>query len=77
MVDVTEIAAILAAAGVLAGVVYYIMDIRNQGKMRQTDVVFRLYSAFSGRELQEAYFTVITLDFVDYDDFHEEICRRW
>ena len=69
MVDVTEIAAIVAAAGVLAGVVYYVLDIRNQGKMRQTDLVFRLYSAFSGKELQEAYFAVMTLEFKDYDDF--------
>jgi hypothetical protein len=43
MVDVTEISAIVAAAGVLVGVVYYILDMRNQAKIRQTDLVMRLY----------------------------------
>jgi len=69
MVDVTEISAVVAAAGVLVGVVYYVLDMRNQSRVRQTDLVYRLYSAFSGRELQEAYFTVMTLEFKDYDDF--------
>jgi len=73
VVDITEISAVVAAAGVLVGVVYYILDIRNQGKMRQTDLVVRLYSAFSGKELQEAYFeTGYGMEFADYDDFKKK-----
>jgi hypothetical protein len=30
MVDITEVFAIVAAAGVLVGVVYYIVDMRHQ-----------------------------------------------
>jgi hypothetical protein len=36
MVDITEISAIVAAAGVLVGVVYYVLDIRHQRQARQT-----------------------------------------
>ena len=37
MFDITEISAIVAAAGVLFGVAYYILDMRHQTKVRQTE----------------------------------------
>ena len=70
MVDIQTISIVLASAGVIAGVIYYILDLQHQKKIRQTDLVVRLYSAFSGKELQEAYFeTVYGFEFADYDDF--------
>ncbi len=41
MVDITEISAMVAAAGVLVGVVYYILDLRHQSSMRQTEIETR------------------------------------
>jgi len=55
MVDFTEISAIVAAAGVLVGVAYYILDMRHQTIIRQTDLVIRLYSAVSSKEFLEAW----------------------
>ena len=52
---VTEISAILAAAGVLVGATWYILDMRNQAKTRQTDLVMRLYATFSSNEFQDAW----------------------
>ena len=70
MVDIQTISIVLASASVIAGVIYYILNLQHQKKMRQTDLVVRLYSAFSGKELQEAYFdTVYGMEFADYDDF--------
>jgi len=70
MVDVQTISIAIASASVVAGVIYYAFQIRHQAKMRQTDLVVRLYSAFSGKELQEAYFeTAYGFEFADYDDF--------
>ena len=69
MVDITEISAMVAAAGVLVGVVYYILDMRNQARTRQTDLVMRLYSTYGSKDLQEAWATVRELEFKDYDDF--------
>jgi len=35
MVDITEISAVVAAAGVLVGVVYYLLDVHNQSIIRK------------------------------------------
>jgi hypothetical protein len=69
MVDITEVSAIVAAAGVLIGVIYYILDMRHQRQVRQTDLVMRLYSTLSSKEFQEAWYKVWNLDFRDYNDF--------
>jgi hypothetical protein len=58
MVDVTEISAVIAAVGVLFGVVYYILDMRNQSRMRRTDLLVRLCSAFQTKDWLEAWSVV-------------------
>jgi len=73
MVDVSTVSIVIASAGVFAAATYYILQLRHQSKMRQTDLVVRLYSAFSGKELQEAYFeTAYGFEFADYDDFKKK-----
>jgi hypothetical protein len=69
MVDITEISAMVAAAGVLVGVVYYILDMRHQSKVRKTDLVMRLYSTWGSKELSEATLKIWNLEFKDYNDF--------
>ncbi len=54
MVDIVEVSAIAAGVGVLVGVVYYILDIRGQAKIRQTDLVMNLYSEEGSKEFLEA-----------------------
>ena len=72
MVDITEISAILAAAGVLAGVAYYILDIRHQSKVRQTDLIMRLHSQVVSKEFMEEYQRAMNLKFNVYDDFEKK-----
>ena len=72
MVGITEISAILAAAGVLVGVVYYILTLRHQNRMRQTDLVMRLYSTFGSRDFQEAWVETLQMEFKDYKDYLEK-----
>jgi hypothetical protein len=71
VVDITEISAIVAAAGVLAGVVYYVLQMRNQTRMRKTDLIVRINPWFniSPKELLEYANTVLALEYKDYDDF--------
>jgi len=69
MVDVTEISAIVVAAGVLVGVVYYVLQMRHQEKMRKTDLVVRLYSTWESKEFSEATLKTWNLEFKGYDDF--------
>jgi len=67
--DITSISAMVAAAGVLVGVVYYILDMRNQTKQRQTDMVMRIYAAWESMELRRAHLKLIELEFEDYADY--------
>jgi hypothetical protein len=69
MVDVIEISAIITAAGVLMGVVYYALEIRHQTRIRQMDLVMRLFSTFASEEFQEEYIKFLDLETKDYDDF--------
>ena len=73
MVDITEISAIVAAAGILVGVAYYILDMRNQTKVRQTDLVVNLYSVFATEEFQKEMFTLMTdTEIKDYNTFRKK-----
>jgi hypothetical protein len=69
MIDITEISAVVAAAGVLVGVAYYILDMRNQGKIRLTEIVMRLYSEFRSMEFQKAWNDILTREAKDADDY--------
>ena len=71
MLDITEISALLAAAGVLVGVVYYILDIRHQTRIRETDLEIRMNPVFNmtATEAQQAVLDVFALEYKDYDDF--------
>jgi hypothetical protein len=71
MFGITEISAVVAAAGVLVGVVYYIMDMRHQNKVRQTDLIMRLHSQSSSKEMVEAVHTLMDAEYRNYEDFRE------
>jgi len=71
MVDITEISAIVAAAGILVGVVYYILDIRHQNKVRQTDLIMRLYSVRDSKDFQESWKKVMSMDSKDYRNYEK------
>jgi hypothetical protein len=62
VVDITEVSAVVAAAGVLVGVVYYILDLRHQTKVRQTDLLARLYSTMTTKEWMESWGRVNAYD---------------
>jgi len=71
VVDATEISAIIAAAGVLIGVVYYILDMRHQRQERQTDLLVRIvpWVNIGSIELQQAVMKTLKTEYKDYDDF--------
>jgi hypothetical protein len=69
MVDITEISAIVAAAGVLVGVVLTVLELRHLRKQRDTDLVVNLYSAFTSDDFLVSMLKVVNLEFEDYRDF--------
>jgi len=64
---------VTASAGVLAATIYYILQIRNQSKIRQTDLVMRLYATYSSNEFQDAWGQTMDapIDFESKDDFRD------
>jgi len=76
MLDIPSISAVVAAIGVLVGVVFAILQLRDLVKTRQTDLVMRLYSTFGSRDFQEAWITGSTWEFKDYPDFLQKYGRH-
>ena len=76
VLGITEISAIIgatvAAVGVLVGVVYYILDVRNQRRMRQTDLLVRLFSNMIDKDWLEAWEKVRDRESVDYGEYKEK-----
>jgi len=53
MIDVQTVSIVIASASVVAGVIYYALEIRHQNRMRQTDLIMRLYSHYGSEEFQK------------------------
>ncbi len=72
MVDITEASAIVAAAGVVIGGASYILDMRNQARERQTDLVMRLYDKFGSEEFLRAFYVLENSEFKDFASYMEK-----
>ena len=69
MSDIQTVSIAVASASVVTGVVYYALQIRHQARVRQTDLVMKLYSEYGSKEFLEAYSKFYSLKFKDYNDF--------
>jgi len=69
VLGVTEISAIVAAGGVLIGVAYYILDMRNQARIRQMDLTMRLYEGLLTQGIIRYLYKMKTLDDKEYSDY--------
>lgn len=69
---VAYVSVIVAAFGVMGAVVYYAFILRNQARMRQTDLIMRLYTTFISEEFQKADAKVIGLNVPNYAEFKEK-----
>jgi len=71
MVDIPTVSIVLASASVMAAAIYYILQIRHQTKVRQTDLVMRLYSTRTSKEFQESWKKVISLESKEYRNYEK------
>jgi hypothetical protein len=69
MVDIQTISIAIASAGILVAAIYYVLQLRHQTRMRQTDVFWRIFSSFNSKEFLEAWTKIFNLEFRDYNDF--------
>jgi len=68
MVDVETVSVIIAAATVVAGVIYSSLQSREQTKTRHADFVMNVSSAYGSEEMVKAPINVMSLEFEDVDD---------
>ena len=72
MVDVQTVSIAIASASVIAGVIYYALQLRHQIKQRQTDLITRLYSIFATEKFQKEYHKFMAdLETNDYATFQK------
>ena len=72
MLDIPSISAIVAAVGVLIGVILTVLELRHLAKSRRTDSYWRILSTFNSKEYLEALMKVYSLEFKDYEDFNRK-----
>jgi hypothetical protein len=72
MADIQTVSIAVASAGVFVAAIYYILQIRHQTRLRQTDLTMRLYTSWVSKELTEPWLKVWNLEFTDYDDFKKK-----
>lgn len=78
MVDVQTISITIASAGVFVAAIYYVLQIRHQAKARQdmvktrqADLLMRLYSTRTGKEFQESWKKVMSMESKDYHNYEK------
>jgi hypothetical protein len=69
MLDIPSVSAVVAAIGVIIGVVFTVLELRNLVQQRQTALIMRLRSTWRNRELRESAVSVVNLKFKDYNEF--------
>ena len=69
MIDIPSISALVAAVGVIVGVVFAVLQLRNLVRTRQTDLVMRVYSTFGSKEFQREWTRIWNTEYKNHKDF--------
>ena len=69
MLDIPSITGIVAAVGVIVGVVFAVLELRNITRTRQTDLVMRLHSRFGTREFTESWERIMGREAEDFNEY--------
>jgi hypothetical protein len=72
MVDIQTFSIVVASASVVVGVIYYALQLRNQAKQRQTELVTRLYSIYASEAFQKEWFIFMTEETNDYNTYRKK-----
>ena len=67
----------VAAAGVLVGVAYYVLDIQNQARIRKTDVILRFDAVWTSKEFLEAWAKVLERETKEYETYRLNNTSHW
>jgi hypothetical protein len=72
MVDIQTVSIAVASASVVLATIYYIFQVRHQTKIRQTDLLTRLYSIMVSKDWLEAWQKVQSREALNYGDYLEK-----
>jgi hypothetical protein len=72
VVDIQTVSIAIASASVTLAAIYYVWQIRNQTKIRQTDLLVRLFSNMISKDWLEAWEKVRDTEVTDYGDYKEK-----
>jgi hypothetical protein len=72
MVDIQTFSIVVASASVVVGVIYYALQLRNQAKQRQTELVTGLYSIYASEAFQKEWFIFMTEETNDYNTYRKK-----
>ena len=68
--DVSLIRDLVAIAGVIIALTYYILNIRNQRETRQTQLFMGLYETYRSTEFRRTLLRLHTQEWTDFEDFY-------
>jgi hypothetical protein len=69
MVNIQTISIAIASASVVAGVIYYVLQIRHQERIRHLDLFMRIYSTWGSGDMLNAHRRFMALEIEDYDSW--------
>jgi hypothetical protein len=69
MVDIQTISIAVASASVTVAAIYYAFQIRNQNRMRQTDLTVRLYQQLTSKPFMNYWRQAMTREEKDYNEY--------
>jgi len=76
MVEIGTILSFIQAAGIIAGVAYYIMNIHNNQKnqqlqleTRQTQIFMQIYQQINTEEVYKSWAELVNVGKIDYEDY--------
>ncbi len=72
MVDIQTVSIAIASAGVFIAAIYYILQIRHQIRVRQTDLLVRLFSTMINKDWLEAWEEVRDREDLEYAKYKEK-----
>ena len=69
--DIQTISVLIASATVIVSAAYFMLDIRQNRQIRQTENIIRFSPWFSldAKEMQEAISNVCSVEYADYKDY--------
>ena len=69
MSEYQTLSIVLTGIGMIIALTYYSLQIRNQNRTRQAQLLMQIYSRLDTPEKSRAFLNLVTWEFTDFEDF--------